>query len=151
MVACVIELSEYAARRRGGRKPAPGTARTAAADNSDVRRTGGTLPFCFWHGASGERYVHTVYSLIDCPPLPRANYILVSYDSKGQRTVLRLGCVEHDAATLNLAELRHRGAKLAADEVHVHLLAKTRRARSLIHDDLKAALSGAAGARPLSA
>src|SRR4029077_8353939 len=33
--------------------------------------------FHYWRGASGRRYLHSVYSLIGCPALPRANYILV--------------------------------------------------------------------------
>ena len=30
-------------------------------------RAGGV---CSWLGASGQRYAHSIFSLIDCPPLP---------------------------------------------------------------------------------
>src|SRR5262245_47549302 len=64
----------------------------------------------FWRGASGRRYVHSVYSLIECPPLPRALYLLVQRNRDGRREVLHIACAEHDASTLNLARIRQRGA-----------------------------------------
>ncbi len=155
MVACIVDLSEYAARRRRTPKSSEPGARQKVADPTSGPIVSGVVSepaqFCFWHGASGERYVHTVYSLIDCPNLPRANYILVGRDTRGKRTVLRVGRVEHDAASLNLAELRHRGAQLGACEVHVHLLAKSQRARSLINNDLRSGLLDNSASRPLSA
>ena len=76
----------------------------------------------FWRGASGQRYVHSVYSLIECPPLPKASYMLVRRDEDGRRR-----CCTSAAAratpTLNLAHVRQRGAKLGANEVHVHFQA----------------------------
>jgi hypothetical protein len=81
--------------------------------------------FHFWTGASGKRYVHTVYSLFDCPPLGLASYILVRRSSKTERSVLAIGRLSHEQTTLNLAEIRQRAATLGADEVHVHLLAGT--------------------------
>ena len=33
--------------------------------------------FHYWRGASGRRYLHSVYTLVGCPALPQANYILV--------------------------------------------------------------------------
>src|SRR4029077_4646977 len=59
----------------------------------------------FWRGASGKRYVHSVYSLIECPPLPRAMYLLVHRSKDGQREVLHIGCGQSDAPTLNLARI----------------------------------------------
>jgi hypothetical protein len=79
----------------------------------------------FWRGASGKRYVHSVYSLIECPPLPKAMYLLVHRNKDGQRQVLHIGCGQSDAPTLNLARIRQRGAQLGANEVHVHFLAET--------------------------
>ena len=66
----------------------------------------------FWRGASGKRYVHTVYSLIECPPLPKAMYLLVHRNKDGQRQVLHIGCGQDEASTLNLARVRQRGAQL---------------------------------------
>jgi hypothetical protein len=41
--------------------------------------------------------------------------------------------------SLNLARLRHEGAKIGANEVHIHLLAETAQARTLVEADLTAA------------
>ena len=57
-----------------------------------------------WTGASGRRYVHSVYSLIECPPLPKATYLLVRRELDGRRVVLHVGQGQSDAATLNLAQ-----------------------------------------------
>ena len=45
----------------------------------------------FWRGASAKRYVHTVYSLIECPPLPRAMYLLVRRDKDGRMIAAAMG------------------------------------------------------------
>ncbi len=93
--------------------------------------------FHFWCGASGQRYVHTIYSLVDCPALPASNYILVKRDASGRRSVLSIGRIGHDAPTLNLAEIRQRGAELGANEVHIHLLAGSAKQSKLVEFDLK--------------
>lgn len=127
MSARIVELSRVVAAR-------------AALHQDDV-----SLPepsaqqFQFWAGASGERYVHSVFSLIGCPELPNAVYVLLRTDSYGRRKVLRIGRTEHDAPSLNLAEVRHRGAKLGANEVHVHLLADSQYRRREIETDLRLA------------
>jgi hypothetical protein len=60
-------------------------------------------------------------------------------DAQGRRSVLRIGRTEHDAPSLNLAEIRHRGAKLGANEVHVHFLARSKHQRRDVEADLRAA------------
>jgi hypothetical protein len=95
--------------------------------------------FQFWAGASGRRYVHSVFSLIECPETPKAVYLLVRCDNNGRRTVLKVGRVEHEAESLNLAEIRHRGAKLGANQVHLHFLAKDEQERRMIELDLRVA------------
>ncbi|TMJ38191.1 MAG: hypothetical protein E6G89_12780, partial [Alphaproteobacteria bacterium] len=35
------------------------------------------LGFWYWHGASGRRYIHSVYSPDSCPPLPGAVFLAV--------------------------------------------------------------------------
>lgn len=94
--------------------------------------------FHFWSGASGRRYVHTIYSLVECPAIPAGNYVLVHRDSEGRRLVLAVGRVGHASASLNLAEIRRRGAELGANEVHVHLLAPNAKQSRLIETDLRA-------------
>jgi hypothetical protein len=94
--------------------------------------------FHFWCGGSGQRYVHTVYDLLDCPEVPAANFLLVHRDASGRRSVLAIGHLKHEAASLNLAEIRHRGARLGANEVHVHLLAPSAQERRIVELDLRA-------------
>ena len=92
--------------------------------------------FHYWRGASGQRYLHMVYSLIGCPALPKSNYILVRCCDDGSRVALAFGHTKNDAESLNLAHLRHEGAKLGANEVHIHLLADTPEARDAVEADL---------------
>jgi hypothetical protein len=98
--------------------------------------------FHYWRGASGRRYLHSVYTLIGCPALPRANYILVRRYEDGSRVALSFGQTKDDAVTLNLAHLRHEGAKIGANEVHIHLLAESADERLLVEADLAAAHTG---------
>ncbi len=128
MGARVIQLADYRARRSA---PTP---ELAALDTTSEL----TDRFHFWSGASGQRYVHTVYDLIDCPEVPAANFLLVRRDATGHRTVLAIGTARHAAASLNLAEIRQRGARLGANEVHVHLLAPSAQQRRLVELDLRA-------------
>lgn len=93
----------------------------------------------FWRGASGRSYVHTVYNLLTCPPLPAANYILARRAEKGRPVALGFGRVCSTAPTMNLAELRYRGAHLGATEVHVHLLAGEDLQAVAVELDLRAA------------
>lgn len=95
--------------------------------------------FHFWTGASGKRYVHTVYSLFDCPPIGVANYVLVRRESKTQRAVLAIGRLTSETSSLNLAEIRQRGATLGADEVHIHLLATSANESQAVEVDLRTA------------
>lgn len=141
MSAEIIELATVRAGRRD-KKPA---LLPSAAQATPVMGDQGPR-FHFWTGASGKRYVHTVYSLFDCPPVGIANYVLVRREAKGHRRLLAIGRVSHETATLNLAEIRQRGASLGADEVHVHLLAASPQEAQAVEVDLKsaqfAALSG---------
>ncbi|HXG77998.1 MAG TPA: hypothetical protein VNJ31_01485 [Methyloceanibacter sp.] len=95
--------------------------------------------FHYWRGASGRRYLHSVYTLIGCPTIPQANYILVRRYDDGRRVALAFGQTKEDAMTLNLAHLRHEGAKAGANEVHIHLLAETAEQRAAVEADLVAA------------
>ena len=68
-----------------------------------------------------------------------ANYILVRRMDDGSRTPLALGQTKDDAISLNLAHLRHQGARLGANEVHIHLLAETTEERANVEGDLNKA------------
>lgn len=95
--------------------------------------------FHYWRGASGRRYLHSVYTLVGCPALPQANYILVQRRADGAREALAFGNTKDDAISLNLAHLRHEAAKRGANEIHIHLLADTAHDRALVEADLTAA------------
>jgi hypothetical protein len=99
-------------------------------------------PHQVWRGASGRDYVHYVYSLIECPPLPTAGYVLVRRDEHGRCRPLRVGIGQSGAPTLNLAQVRQRGAQAGANEVHVHSGATSEAERRLVACDLRAGLFG---------
>jgi hypothetical protein len=102
----------------------------------------------FWTGASGHRYVHHVHTLLECPPLPRAVYLLVRREENGACTVRHIACSLSEAPTLNLARIRHRGATLGANEVHVHLLTASAEHCRTVACDLRAGVFGSLGAEP---
>jgi hypothetical protein len=111
-------------------------------------RAGGV---CSWRGASGQRYAHSIFSLIDCPPLPKVAYALVRRDAVGTRKMLHIASGSSDAPTLNLARIRQRGAMLGANEVHVHALPSTDDERQLVVCDLRAGQFGALAEEPARA
>ncbi len=92
--------------------------------------------FHFWQGASGKRYIHSVYSLFTCPELPKANYILVKREQDGSCRALSIGQTKEKASSLNLAFLRHSAAKHGANEIHVNVMTKNDHERNLVRLDL---------------
>lgn len=94
--------------------------------------------FHYWRGRSGRRYLHSIYTLFACPAIPQANYMLVHRGGDGSRSVLAVGQTTSDAASLNLARLRQEGARLGANEVHIHLLADSDDERDDVETDLRA-------------
>jgi hypothetical protein len=127
MSARIIELAAFRAKRSQESEAPPAPDKTVSEANR----------FHFWTGASGKRYVHTVYELFECPPLPAANYVLVRREPGARRKILAIGRVSNSASSLNLAEIRQRGAEVGADEVHVHLLAESAKLAKLIEFDLR--------------
>jgi hypothetical protein len=95
-----------------------------------------------WRGASGRRYVHGVFRLLDCPQVEAVTYILVRRGTDGSREAVRIDHTKSDAPSLNLAEIRRHAAQLGANEVHVHSLAPGAAARSTLVFDLRAGLFG---------
>ncbi len=96
--------------------------------------------FHYWHGASGKRYVHTIYALTQCPIMPKANYILVKQEKNGKKIALRIGQTIESASSLNLAHLRQKAAQLGANEIHIHVLSNTSKERHLTELDLRAGI-----------
>ena len=133
MSARIINFEEARTSRGLARSRMTGTDQQSVVSESEelMQR------FQFWTGASGHRYVHTIYTLLDCPAITTGNVILVRRNEDGQRTALDVGVLGPDSPSLNLAEIRHRGAMMGANEVHVHLLAESHRDAQRIAFDLQ--------------
>lgn len=111
------------------------------------RRTSSSEPAAaqhIWRGASGTLYVHSVTSLIFCPEMAQSTYVLLHRDGDGTARVLRVGCLENTAPSLNLATIRQLGATLGANEVHIRALGKTATDRARVAFDIEHGL-GLAG------
>ncbi|MBS0250088.1 MAG: hypothetical protein JSR78_03375 [Proteobacteria bacterium] len=127
MSAEIIQLADFRSRRQTG-----GEVQVSISETYPEQPP----RFHFWTGASGKRYVHTVYSLFDCPTLEDANYILVRRNDRSTRAVLAIGRLANNCPSENLAEIRQHAAALGADEVHVHLLASSNQEAAAVEADL---------------
>jgi hypothetical protein len=90
--------------------------------------------FFYWRGASGRKYIHTIYPWGSCPPVPGAVFVAVRRVG-GMRVALgvqRFSSVWDDACRMFRA--------LDADEVHVHLLARDSAHADAVLSDLRAGL-----------
>ncbi len=91
--------------------------------------------FWYWTGSSGRKYIHSVYTLDDCPPLPGAIYVAVRREGP-LRLVMGIGRFtafwEGPLGGRDLSVLRRQGV----DEIHVHLLAKSPEVAQAILEDL---------------
>ena len=94
-----------------------------------------------WRGASGTPYVHAVASLLFCPEVPESTYLLVRRELDGTARVLRVGCLESEAWSLNLAQIRQMGATVGANEVHFRPQAGPTAERARIAFDIENALA----------
>jgi hypothetical protein len=68
--------------------------------------------------------------------------VLVRREADGSCAPVGIGQTREDAASLNLAHIRHFGARSGANEVHVHLLASSQDARDAAERDLAAGQRG---------
>jgi hypothetical protein len=101
--------------------------------------------FWYWRGASGKKYIHSIYAVDACPPLPGAIYVAVRRIGH-LRTVTAMGRFSPfwDGASSELAGVD-------ADEIHVHLLARDNAAADAVLGDLKAAFGEASQTLSLAA
>ena len=112
----------------------------------------GTLPedsglgerFWYWRGASGRRYIHSIYRPELCPPVAGAVFVIVSL-AGGMRRAKRVGRFPSDAASANAAPWTELPGE---EEIHVHLLAREEEAAEEVLEDLRAAMNAAPVARP---
>ena len=92
--------------------------------------------FWYWQGASGRNYIHSIYAADACPPSPGAVYVAVRHVN-GERSAIKIGRFPSfwDGSTGN------RFARLGADEIHVHLLARNDQAADAVLHDLQDAVA----------
>lgn len=114
-----------------------------------LRDTGDDGRFWYWRGASGRRYIHSVYPADACPPLPGAIYVAVRRMGS-LRIALGAGrfSVFWDLAAKD--PVGEKLTELGATEVHVHLLAENEEKACAIFADIEAALSDADATVPQS-
>jgi hypothetical protein len=101
-----------------------------------LRESGSHGRFWYWQGASGRRYIHTVYPVRACPPLPGAIFVAVKRIGT-LRTVLSLGLLN------GFEDFR------GADEIHVHLLSGSKAEAEAILADLGAGLAAMEAPTPM--
>ena len=91
--------------------------------------------FWYWTGASGRKYIHSVYALDNLPPLPNAIYVAVRREGP-LRVVVAIGRFspfwDGVLGQRAVADFRKGGV----DEIHVHLLAKSPEVAQAVLDDL---------------
>ena len=99
--------------------------------------------FWYWRGASGQSYIHSIYSRDLCPAVPGAVFVLVR-KSGGERQALCTGRFGGDG------KLPHKYAHICGNdvEVHVHLLARDPETALSVLRDLEATIEGAAISLP---
>ena len=88
--------------------------------------------FYYWLGASGERYLHTVFPLEADFHSPGANLMIVRHTQGGERSVLFVG----RAGQLSADEIDHLRHHQGANEQHIHLMAVGDTAINKVANDL---------------
>lgn len=94
--------------------------------------------FWYWTGASGRKYIHSVYGPESCPPLPGAIYVAVRREGP-LRIALAVGRFAPAASGLPGRRDAQRLRASGIDEIHVHLLSKSAEAAERTLDDLRGA------------
>ena len=110
----------------------------------DTAAAGHALAQQNWRGASGALYAHTVTSLLYCPELPEAPYLLLHRETGGAVRVLRVGTLDSRTRSLNLARIRQVGATLGANEVHFRIERSSAAERARVAFDIENGLAGTA-------
>ena len=90
----------------------------------------------YWRGASGRHYIHSVYRPSTCPPFRGAVYVAVK----------RRGDLRHAIAVGSFSDFWNASAGSqaidagGADEIHVHLLARSPAAVMAVVADIQSAM-----------
>jgi hypothetical protein len=95
--------------------------------------------FWYWHGASGRQYIHSVYQPKTCPPLPGGVFLAVKREGDDRRA-LAVGLFADfwEPGGSDLSPFAQ-----AADEIHVHLLARSPEDAQAVARDLMSAVTAA--------
>jgi len=96
----------------------------------------GSLDCLYWHGRSGRRYIHTIFSFADWPGHSDANILLVRRHEDGSRAALWAGQTGTIPALLSDPGALDRAREQGANEIHVHLLGDDALMRQCITEDL---------------
>jgi hypothetical protein len=90
----------------------------------------------FWRGASGRRFMFSVYASDACPAYDRAVLVGAAVEADGARRIVFItdtGAFPEPVLERARASLAKAGSKV---ELHVHLLAESSRARLAVIEDL---------------
>ncbi len=79
--------------------------------------------FHYWTGASGARYLHSVFAIEETPVFDRAVFVIARRIDADRHDALAVGRFGEGAPAGYDAGLLARLAREGADEVHLHLLA----------------------------
>ena len=79
--------------------------------------------FWYWRGASGQSYIHSIYSPESYPPVGGAVFVAVR-KVDGMRKAVAVGRIPGRQDYPAIGKSEDHVASFAADEIHVHLLAK---------------------------
>ncbi len=93
--------------------------------------------FWYWNGVSGKKYIHSIYSLSDCPPLPGAVYVTVQKTADGGRKPLEVGRFGDNWDYMEALVADQRCGLVSIDEIHVHLLAHNDASADEVLSDLE--------------
>jgi hypothetical protein len=92
--------------------------------------------FWYWRGASGQRYIHSIYQRHLCPPVQGAVYVLVKV-AGGVRRAVSVG--RFNAEGVMTGPLPAAG-QAGEEEIHVHLLSRDEEGARNVVRDLMAAM-----------
>ncbi len=96
--------------------------------------------FWYWRGHSGREYIHSVYPVAACPPLPGAVYVAVRR-AGDRRIAVATGRFADFWAMNGDRDGGRRLDELGADELHVHLLARDPASAQAVAHDLGMAIA----------
>ena len=93
--------------------------------------------FWYWKGQSGKKYIHSIYCLAQCPPLPGAIYVTVQKMPDGRRKPLEVGRFANNWDYVEALIEDQRCGLVNIDEIHVHLLASSDKNADEVLSDLE--------------